>query len=165
MKYFLSLRNCLKPILLIAIAVMFVACGGEDQSSEEPGEGRTLDFSDSVTFLDENDEEVVSIDVAVADDSTARNEGLMDVRELPENSGMLFIFEDEEPRSFWMANTPLSLDIFYLNNDREIIRIHQNTQPYSENNFTSELPARYVIETNAGFAVRYDIKEGMKADF
>jgi uncharacterized protein len=165
MKYFISLRNCLQSTLLVAIAVMFVACGGEDQSDEEPGEGRTLDFTDSVTFLDENDEEVVSIDVAVSDDSTARNEGLMDVRELPENSGMLFIFEDEEPRSFWMANTPLSLDIFYLNNDQEIIRIHQNTQPYSENNFTSELPARYVIETNAGFAVRYDIKEGMKADF
>lgn len=151
--------------LLVGLcALLAVSCNSEE-SSEEPSEGRTLEFTDTVSFLDENDEEVVSVDVAVAEDSVARNEGLMDVRELPENSGMLFIFEDEEPRSFWMANTPLSLDIFYVNGDREIIRIHQNTEPYSENSFASELPAQYVIETNAGFAIRHDIKEGMKVEF
>lgn len=106
-----------------------------------------------------------SIDAAVADDSEERNQGLMDVRDLPKTKGMLFIFEKNEPRSFWMANTPLSLDIIFVNEQKEIVRIHHSTQPFSEKSITSEEPAKYVIETNAGYCISHDIQEGMKVHF
>jgi uncharacterized membrane protein (UPF0127 family) len=86
----------------------------------------------------------------------------MDVRNLPKSNGMLFIFEENQPRSFWMANTPLSLDIIFVNEAREIVRIHHNTQPFSESSFESEKPAKYVIETNSGYCISHDIQEGMK---
>lgn len=78
---------------------------------------------------------------------------------------MLFIFQKEEPRSFWMANTPLSLDIMFVNADKEIVRIHHSTPPFSHENFKSGVPAQYAIETNGGFAVAHDIREGMKVMF
>lgn len=89
----------------------------------------------------------------------------MDVNSLPQDRGMLFIFEEQQPLSFWMANTPLPLDIFFVNKDMEIVRIHRNTQPFSEENFTSDAPAIYAVETNGGFAVAHDIREGMKIAF
>lgn len=101
----------------------------------------------------------------MADEDTERNQGLMDVRDLPESKGMLFIFEEQQPRSFWMANTPLPLDIIFVNKDKEIVRIHHSAQPFTEKNFTSGDPAKYVIETNAGYCVSHDIQEGMKVDF
>lgn len=101
----------------------------------------------------------------MADEDSERNQGLMDIRNLPQSKGMLFIFEETQPRSFWMANTPLPLDIIFVNADKEIVRIHHNTQPFSEKNFSSGEPAKYVVETNAGYCVSHDIQEGMKVSF
>jgi len=89
----------------------------------------------------------------------------MDVRDLGESKGMLFIFDDSQQRSFWMANTPLPLDIIFVNADYEIVRIHHNAQPFSEQNLPSGKPAKYVIETNGGYCVSHDIQEGMKVSF
>lgn len=98
----------------------------------------------------------------MADDNAERNQGLMDVRNLPASKGMLFIFEKDEARSFWMANTPLPLDIIFVSESGEIVRIHHSTQPFSEKSLASDKPAKYVIETNAGYCVSHDIQEGMK---
>lgn len=124
--------------------------------------GRQLTFERSVSFLTNDEDTLSTVEVAVADDQSERNQGLMDVRNLPKTKGMLFIFEENEPRSFWMANTPLALDIIFVNEDYEIVRIHHNTQPFSESNFESEEPAKYVIETNGGYCISHDIQEGMK---
>jgi uncharacterized protein len=101
------------PIFLFSM-VLTTACGenGERERTESETETRTLDYIAAVDFLDSRGESVVSVDVAVADDDHSRSEGLMDVKELPENAGMLFIFEDEAERSFWMANTPFRLISF-----------------------------------------------------
>lgn len=135
-------------------------CSGEENHQPKEEEGRTLDYTHQATFLSKQQEPVATIDVAVADEPQERNEGLMDVNSLPANKGMLFMFEEQEPLSFWMANTPLALDIIFINENHEIVRIHHSTQPFSEENFVSDKPAKYVIETNAGFSISHDIQEG-----
>jgi len=125
----------------------------------------SLNFERSVSFLSSAGDTLSAIGVAVADNNTERNEGLMDVRDLPENRGMLFIFDEEQPRSFWMANTPLPLDIIFVNSDKTIVRIHHNTQPFSEKSLPSDKPAKYVIETNGGYCIAHDIQEGGKVSF
>lgn len=155
-------------LLLFITALAFIAGSCSDSEETEQNSspsGRSLDYTREVTFLDGEGNKIVSIEVAVADDAEERNMGLMDVNNLPVDKGMLFIFEEQQPLSFWMANTPLSLDIFFVNEAMEIVRIHQNTQPFSEKNLTSERPARYVIETNSGFSLSHDIQEGMKVSF
>jgi uncharacterized protein len=153
--------------LMIASMILFTGCGEKSESEQgapEP-ESRTLEYTAVVNFLNSAGETVASIDVAVADDDHSRSEGLMDVNELPENAGMLFIFEDEAERSFWMANTPLSLDILFVSEEMEIIRIHRNTVPFSHENVLSEGPAMYVVEVNSGYTLRHDITEGMSVSF
>lgn len=168
MKFLLRLNNHLSVIVaMLCLGIGVGAC--QQNKSEEEGErtrkGRTLEYTREVTFLDQTGEPITTIGVAVADDNTERNTGLMDVNQLPSDKGMLFIFENEKPRSFWMANTPLSLDIIFVNTDREIVRIHHNTQAFTEQNFSSGEPAQYVVETNGGFCVSHDIQEGMSVEF
>lgn len=157
-------------LITAAMLLMAAACS---QSSEKPHSkaaadtprSRSLDYVQPISFLSAPGDTVSTIEAAIADDDEERSQGLMDVEELPADKGMLFIFEENKPRSFWMANTPLPLDIIFVNADKTIIRIHHSTQPFSEKNLTSEQPARYVIETNAGYCVSHDIQEGMKVDF
>lgn len=148
--------------LFIASFLLIAACSEEPEQQSEPREGRTLTYTTTVDFLKSSGDVVSTIDAAVADDDASRSEGLMDVRDLPADAGMLFIFDDEEPRSFWMANTPISLDIIFVDSDMEIVRIHRNTPPYSHENVLSEVPAKYTVEVNAGYTMRHDITEGMQ---
>lgn len=96
----------------------------------------------------------------IAENETSRTQGLMGRQTMAEDQGMLFIFPNEEYRSFWMANTPLPLDIIYVNAAREVVTIQRNTVPYSEESVPSTRPATYVIEVNAGYADRHGIVEG-----
>lgn len=158
------LSRSMKPwFLLIFVSAFFLsACSSEEETaqSESQPSTRTLDYTATVSFLNPDGSVISEIDAAVADDNHSRSQGLMDIHHLPESAGMLFIFDDEAPRSFWMASTPLSLDIFYVNEELEIVRVHQSTPPYSHESIESELPAKYVIEVNAGYALRHDITEG-----
>ncbi len=153
--------------IVLLLTALLAACGGKSDprpDSSKP-EGRVLEYPDRLSFLDENGEVVTTIRYATADDPEERNQGLMDVRYMPEDAGMVFFFETEEPQSFWMANTPLPLDIMYVNSDSVIVSIYQNTTPFSQTTLPSGEPAQYVIETNGGFSITHDIREGMKVRF
>lgn len=155
----------LLPLIILTLASSACSKAQKKSDSENNETGRTLEYVRTISFLSVDGDTLSTIEAAVADDTDERNQGLMDVRNLPESKGMLFIFDQNEPRSFWMANTPLSLDIIFVNEDKEIVRIHHNTQPFSEKSITSDLPAKYVIETNAGYSISHDIQEGMKVEF
>jgi uncharacterized protein len=150
--------------ILSAFFILLLNSCNSEETAESPS-GRTLEYPVTLSFLTVDGDTVSTIRAALADDDQSRSTGLMDVFDLPDDSGMLFIFDDEEPRSFWMANTPLALDIIFVNADLEIVRIHQNTRPYSERNVVSEYPAMYVVETNAGYTLRHDIIEGMQISY
>jgi uncharacterized membrane protein (UPF0127 family) len=79
---------------------------------------------------------------------------------MDEMQGMLFIFDNEEYRSFWMANTPLPLDIVFVNAKRVIVTIQRNTVPYSRESVPSTEEAQYVVEVNAGFSDRHGLLVG-----
>ena len=160
----MRIASILLTVLLLPL--IFLSCSEQEKTKDNPkNTGRTLTYEKSVAFLDTNEDTLTTIDVAIADNDQERNQGLMDVRNMPSDKGMLFIFDENQPRSFWMANTPLSLDIMFVNESFEIVRIHQNAQPFSEKSFESEEPAKYVIETNGGFSVSHDIQEGTKVSF
>ncbi|MEX0719267.1 MAG: DUF192 domain-containing protein [Balneolaceae bacterium] len=155
-----------KGIAVIICLVTFTACGGErTDKQEETDSGRQLEFTQEVTFLGNDNSEISTIVVAVADDQASRNQGLMDVNNLPNDAGMLFIFPEEEELSFYMANTPLPLDIIFVNSDSTIVRIHHNTAPFSNRQLESDEPAQFVVETNGGYCISHDVQEGMKVKF
>lgn len=103
---------------------------------------------------------ISAIDVELAQDESKRQLGLMYRDKLAENQGMLFIFEGDETRAFWMKNTVLPLDMIFVNSKDEIVTIHKNTTPYSEQSYASSKPAQFVIEVNAGYTDRHKISVG-----
>jgi uncharacterized membrane protein (UPF0127 family) len=116
-------------------------------------------------FITNAGKDTVPVDIEVVDSQQEISRGLMYRPSMPESAGMLFIFPDEVPRSFWMKNTYISLDIIYISSDKEIVTIQPNTQPLSTQSVPSHQPAKYVVEVNAGFTARHKIREGDKIDF
>lgn len=118
-----------------------------------------------LTFSHEDGKEITRIAIEIADDERARTQGLMGRKVIQRNHGMLFVFPDEEERSFWMVNTPLPLDIIYVNALKKIVKVQANTTPFSDASIPSEKPAQYTIEVNAGFCNQYGIQEGDVVDW
>ena len=106
-----------------------------------------------------------TIDIEIADTESERTIGLMHRRSMPDTQGMLFIFDEEEQRSFWMRNTLIGLDIIYIRANGEIESIAKYTVPMSERSVPSKGPATYVLEVIEGFCDRYGVKEGDKVAF
>lgn len=109
-----------------------------------------------------DDSVIVSIDVEIAETSQAHIKGLM-FRKLKDfSSGMLFLFQDTRYRSFWMRNTPGSLDIIFVGEDLRIINIAEKTMPMSDTRYNSKSSAKYVVEVKSSFSEKYGIKAGDK---
>ncbi len=105
------------------------------------------------------------IDIEIAENNEEHEKGLMYRAYLPDSTGMLFIFENESLRNFWMKNTIIPLDIIYLDSNKKIISIAENTTPYSEEGIPSLGVAKYVVEVNAGFTKRNNIQKGDEISF
>ncbi len=86
--------------------------------------------------------------------------GLMFVRTLPENEGMLFVHSQPRELSMWMKNTYLPLDMLFVKGNGEIATIVENTTPLSLSSIRSEEPVIAVLELNAGTARRLKINPG-----
>lgn len=156
-------------IILLALICFSVvsACKSSDnkKGTSSNDQGPTFNYSHPLSFLSGKDSVITKVKVAIADTPEKRDAGLMNVRDLPEYDGMLFIFKKPQPLSFWMANTPLPLDIIFIDKDYKIVRIYHSTTPYSKNELSSGSPAQYVVELNGGFCINHDVTEGMKVKF
>lgn len=101
--------------------------------------------------------------VTIADTPNARQLGLMYVKDLPADEGMLFIFKEERARSFWMKNTLIALDILYFGADRKLVSAQLNAQPCRADpcrSYPSTGPAKYVLELAAGVGRDLRLKPG-----
>ena len=94
-----------------------------------------------------------------------QGQGLMFRQSLPPNGGMLFIFPRERPASFWMKNTPLSLDIIFIRADGTIANIAAQTEPFSEESLPSDGPVKSVLEVKGGTAAQLSIRAGDRVIF
>ena len=111
-----------------------------------------------------------SIQVRLADTPEKTEKGLMFVKHLPENEGMLFLFDEEDTHYFWMKNTLIDLDIIYLSKDKTITQMYErvpHTYTYTPDH---EIPfvkgeGLYVLEAAAGTSTRQGLKAGDKLDF
>lgn len=113
-------------------------------------------------LLIETPKGAVHLDVEVAADNASRMRGLMYRTTLAANAGMLFDFQNDDYRAFWMKNTILPLDLIFIRADGTIASIAPNTTPYSEKVISSEEPVRAVLEINAGRAAALNIQAGEK---
>ena len=99
----------------------------------------------------------------IADTSERTQIGLMNVTEaeLPTDRGMIFVFKQDDERSFWMRNTIIPLDIAYIRSDGTIVKIY-TMEPLNEEGYPSIEPARFALEVRSGQFAEKGITEGDK---
>lgn len=117
---------------LAALGVSLSACGQSGPSVELKGQ---------------------RISVEIADNDASREHGLMDRSEMAKDHGMLFVFDDDAPRAFWMKNTKIPLDMLFFDTDKRLVSVQHDAQPCTADPckpYSSGAPARYVLELNAG---------------
>jgi uncharacterized membrane protein (UPF0127 family) len=114
-----------------------------------------------VVFVAPDGSERGRFHLEVADTEPLRQKGLMFRDSLPAEGGMLFIFESVAPRTFWMKNTKISLDMIFIGEDRAVQGIVTNVPPMNEQpRSVPNIESRYVVELGAGVAESRGIRVG-----
>lgn len=101
--------------------------------------------------------------VALARTPEQRNRGLMFVTDLPDQSGMLFVYPNPQSVSFWMKNTPLGLDMLFIDEGGIVQRVKHSATPFSTELIDGGSDIQYVLEVAAGSAAKYGISKGIAA--
>ena len=117
-------------------------------------------FSRSTLQIATSDAKLHKFDVWIADNDVRRTRGLMFVQNLADDEGMLFVYPQSQEVGIWMKNTPLPLDILFVNADGKVHRIFENARPQSLDTMSSEGPVLAVIELKGGSAARLNIRPG-----
>jgi uncharacterized membrane protein (UPF0127 family) len=154
-----------RKITYVAIVAMFFGlmvtyCEDAKKQTPKPVEITFKKDGELSIYKSQTDSLLQQIDIEIADTPYKRETGLMYRNELGEQQGMLFIFEEAQYLAFYMKNTKISLDILYLNEDKEIVEIYENTVIMDETALPSNSIAKYVLEVNAGKAKEWQIETG-----
>ena len=148
-------------VSIFSLAVLTVSAHGFSgaQTSARSGSVRP---DGKLDFVGLDGSKVVTIVIEIAETAEDRRIGLMGRASLPMTNGMLFIFEEAELRYFWMSNTPVSLDMIFVDPEKRIVHIAESTLPLSTQTYSSQFPAQYAVEVPAGFVKFFKIKTGMR---
>jgi hypothetical protein len=110
-----------------------------------------------------------TLQLYIADDDTRREQGLMYIEKLPENTGMLFVFDDERQLAFWMKNTLLPLAIGFFDHTGKLVDIQEMSVASSMMStdiptYSSRAPAQLALEMNREWFARHKIKVGSRLE-
>ncbi len=148
---------------LALLALLLAACSDSAEPPAPPvdraGESIPFRIDGSLSFV-RGPDTLRTIAIEVADTDSSRGRGLMQRSEIPDDTGMLFVFPAAEPQAFYMANTPRSLDIQFYSADSTLLNVAENTTPYSLGNVLSEGAAQFVVEVPAGASRRIGLVAG-----
>lgn len=116
--------------------------------------------------IEKSDGTFVEVKAEIAEKEEERSRGFMFRKNIPDGTGMLFVFENDQILSFWMKNTPHPLSIAYIDYKGKIRDIFDMT-PYSEATIVSTVSVRYALEVPQGWFEKVGVKKGdfLKLDF
>lgn len=144
---------------LLAVLAFAGACAVSAQTVRESPFARLAGLPRSEVQVETADGRHV-FQVWVANDDWSRQQGLMYIKDLPADQGMLFLFERPVRASFWMKNTYVSLDIVFIGPDGIVVNIAHDTPPLSLAPIESVAPVAGVLELAAGTAARIGLVAG-----
>lgn len=161
----------MKKILIAASVLLSVVF---HSGCKEKASNQNINLTKEVTFTKqgelslmkaETDSVVASFNIEIADDEYKTQTGLMYRSSMEDNQAMLFIFPNEQMRSFYMKNTEFPLDILYFDANKKLINLHRETQPFSEKSLPSTAPAKYVLEIKGGLSEQMSLEAGDSFEF
>ncbi len=140
-------------VIFCLLVAFFATPTRASQNIDSPNEQLIIQVSES------NNQE---FRVHLARSSEERSRGLMFVRKMPEDVGMLFLYDRPGRLSMWMKNTYIPLDIIFIGADGRIIRIARNAEPHSLASIASGGPAIAVLELNGGISDTLGLAVGQR---
>lgn len=152
-------RLFLVPLLFLLVPLF--ACQGDGDpgfEDREMGEAPSLPPRGMAWVIFDGD----TVLAEVAATPEAREQGLMFRTELPDGTGMIFVFDEMAPRQFWMRNTFIPLDIAFLDTNHRIVDIQQ-MEPETDELTESAVPAMFALEVREGWFEEMGISEGDRA--
>ena len=141
--------NIKKTILAFCTLFIVLSCAG-CKTKKLPVIDITITRSDGTTTI---------VKAEVAEKEEDRNHGFMERKNIPDGTGMLFVFEKEQILSFWMKNTPHPLSIAYIDSRGQIRNIYDMT-PFSLTPIKSTSSVRYALEVPQGWFTANNINIG-----
>ena len=121
------------------------------------------DYNNNLQIINGTNQKIITtFKVRIAKNNSDQEKGLMFVKSLPESFGLLFDFPKEKIVNMWMKNTLISLDIIFIDKNDRVVQIFNSAPLLSQEIISSMLPAKKVLEINAGLAKKFDIKIGDK---
>lgn len=149
--YFKSRILVYSFFLMFIKALLLCSCVSADDTT-------VIFYSDSMTKL-------CSFRAELAATPEEHEKGLMFRKSLVPDGGMLFVYDGENIRFFWMKNTSMPLDMVFINSKSEVTGIYKSAKPFDETIVTSWTPAMYVLEINSGKVDQCNIKIGSRVKF
>jgi uncharacterized protein len=144
-------HSIVRPLLFTALAIFLSI-----NSSSWALDTSVISFEDAGKKLC-----IFKVELALTPEQ--QEKGLMFRKALRKDAGMLFVFDSDQPRFFWMKNTYIPLDLVFITSKLEVASIFRQAKPFDETAIPSTASAKYVLEINAGAADRCKIRVGSKA--
>jgi uncharacterized membrane protein (UPF0127 family) len=145
------------PLFLVVLLVALPACGAQSAADFQPAQLR--DFQRGEISIERQGGRD-TFRVWLARTPAEQQQGLMWIRQLPRDAGMLFLLDPVRPMDMWMKNTYVSLDMIFIRGDGRIAKIAEHTVPLSEARVSSDRPVRAVLEVIAGTTRKMGIVPG-----
>jgi uncharacterized membrane protein (UPF0127 family) len=155
-------------VLMIVVYILSAAAATVSAVSTPTEYGRTDEkvshphFDRSTFAIIRGDGTRFSFKAKVAASGKAQAYGLMFVRSMPDDQGMIFLSASPKPVTFWMKNTLIPLDILFVRPDGVLSWIKAEARPQDETPIYSQGPVSAVIEINGGLAKKYGLSAGDK---
>jgi len=161
------MKNCTYLSISVILVISLLSCKKQKNQQivtkaitfTKEGELSLFDLKDSIPGS------ITKLDIEFAENEYQIQTGLMYRKSMEDHQGMLFIFPEEAPRSFYMKNTKFSLDIIFIDSKNKVVSIQKNAQPLNESSLPSEGPAQYVLEVNAKLTDTWNLKAGDSISF
>jgi len=153
LRLMVSLRQFL-PLCAAALVVLVTACGNDAKKAEA---AKSIDQRFPIRIGDRT----VQVQVAVA--AAEMQKGLMYVKSMGADEGMVFVFQRPQVMGFWMRNTEIPLDIGYIDPDGTLREVYP-MYPHDEKSIPSLAPRQIALEMNQGWYARAGVKPGAKLD-
>ena len=157
------MKHILRTNYILIVLLVFAAC---KENNKVLTKEITFRNDGRLTVYKQDTEEAIKtfkIETAIGEYETQT--GLMYRKELPRDSGMLFMFDNEQPRSFYMKNTEIELDILYIDASKKIVKIYRKAKPFDPTSLPSNMPVKYVFEVGGAVSSSYGIVVGDRVDW
>lgn len=144
----------------ISLLILLAGVAAAPAPSQAQSAGEPVAFGAGEVGIETAAGAQLAFQVEIAESPDQRAQGLMFRRQMAADTGMLFLFGGSQERAMWMKNTLIPLDMLFIDETGEIVRIEERTVPHSLRVIKSGQPVAAVLELNAGTTSRLAIKPG-----